>query len=276
MLTVRTNGIETHYVRRGDGPPVVFVHAMAMSATMWEAQLEALEDAYTVVAYDVRGHGHTGGSDAPTYSMDLFAADLDALLDALGIDRAVVCGISMGGAVAQTFAAAHPEKVAGLVLADTFATGPAPVAGRIAMANVRVLARIDRFVRYETLNRIQMWIAQRLVPGMAGDAVTVQRLMEEAPTIPHDEFVKIADATALFTKRDLDLSVVTAPGLVLQGEHLPAGFEAWAERLVEQLPNADPEVRVVPGGGHASNLDNPEFFTAVLGTFLEERAFATP
>lgn len=276
MPTVRTNDIETHYVSRGDGPAVVFVHAMAMSATMWEPQMDALSDAYTTIAYDVRGHGHTGGSAVTPYSMDLFAADLDALLTALGVDRAVVCGLSMGGAVAQAFAAAHPERVAGLVLADTFATGPSPLAGRLAMANVRFLGRLDRLVGYETLNRLQMRVAQRLVPGIAGDATTVQRLMEDAPTIPHAEFVKIADATAAFPSSDVDLSVVTAPALVLHGEHLPAGFDAWAERLRDQLPNADPEVRVVPGGGHASNLDNPEFFTAALRDFLSGRVYGDP
>ena len=61
--TVRTNGVETYYERRGDGPPVVFVHGMFMDTAMWEAQAEALSDDFTTVTYDVRGHGHTGGSD---------------------------------------------------------------------------------------------------------------------------------------------------------------------------------------------------------------------
>ncbi|WP_158059081.1 alpha/beta fold hydrolase [Halorussus halophilus] len=268
MPTVQTDDIETYYERRGSGPPIVFVHGMAMSTTMWGPQMDALSDAYTTIAYDVRGHGRTGGSDVNPYSIDLFAADLDALLDALGLDRVLVCGLSMGGAVAQAFAASHPERVAGLVLADTFATGPQPLTGRLAMANLRFLARLDRLINYETLNRWQLWVGNRLFPGIAGDQVTVQRLMENAPTIPHEEFVKIADATARFPKSEVELSAVTAPTLVLHGEHVPSAVADSAERLADQLSNAEVTVRVVPGGGHASNLDNPEFFTTALRELL--------
>lgn len=183
MPVIQTNDIETYYEHRGDGPPIVFIHGMFMSTTMWESQMDALSDAYTTIAYDVRGHGYTGGSDRTPYSIDLFAADLDALLDALEIERAVICGLSMGGTIAQAFAAAHPEKVAGLVLADTFASGPLPLSGRLAMANIRFLSRLDHIVNYKTLNRVQMWVGHRLVPGMSGDFKTVQRLVDDAPTI---------------------------------------------------------------------------------------------
>lgn len=274
MPTVQTNDIETYYELRGDGPPIVFIHGMIMSTTMWEPQIDALSDTYTTIAYDVRGHGYTGGSDKKPYSIDLFAADLDALLDALNVDRTVICGISMGGAIAQAFAAAHPEKVAGLVLADTFPSGPLPLTGRLAMANIRFLSRLDRLVNYKTLNRWQLWVGNRLLPGISGDEVTVQRLVDDAPTIPHEEFVKIADAVARFQKVDLDLSPVTAPTLILHGEHLPTANEETTERLANQLSNTDATVRVVPNSGHASNLDDPEFFTAALREFLTGRAYS--
>ena len=273
MPTVRTDDIETYYVSRGTGPPVVFVHGMIMNATMWAPQMDALGDDFGTIAYDVRGHGRTGGSARTPYSIELFASDLDALLDALDVDRAVICGLSMGGAIAQAFAAAHPEKVAGLVLADTFPAGPLPLVGKLAMANVRFLARLDRLIDYRTLTRWQLRIGNRLLPGVAGDEETVQRIVEDGPAIPHEEFVKIADATARFPKTDVDLSVVTAPALLLHGEHLPTANEETTARLVDQLSNADPDVHVVPESGHASNLDNPEFFTARLREFLTGRVY---
>jgi pimeloyl-ACP methyl ester carboxylesterase len=101
-----------------------------------------------------------------------------------------------------------------------------------------------------------------------GDPETIQRLVEDAPTISHGEFVKIADATARFPNVDIDLSTVTAPTLILHGEHLPMVNETTTQRLVDQLSNTDPAVQVVPGSGHASNIDNPEFFTAALREFL--------
>lgn len=276
MPIVRTDDVDTYYEIRGEGPPVVFVHGMMMTATMWAPQVAAFSDGYTTVVYDVRGHGHTGGSDRDDYSVELFAEDLEVLLDSIDVDRAVVCGLSMGGAIAQTFAAAYPGRLAGLVLADTFPTGPMPLIGRLAMANIRFLARLARLVDYRTLNRLQLRVGNRLLPGVSGDEVTVQRLLEEAPTIPHAEFVKIADATARFPKRELDLSVVTAPTLVLAGEHYPLAYEGVKERLAAQLSNANAEVRSVPGGGHASNLDNPGAFNDAVADLLERADWDGP
>ena len=266
---VETNGIETYYERRGEGPPVVFVHGMVMSTTMWGAQVEALADGYTTVAYDVRGHGRTGGSDVGSYSMELFAEDLDALLTALDIEQPVLCGVSMGGAVAQAYAAAHPEEVAGLVLADTFPAGPLPLAGRLAFANIRFLGWLQRYVDYKTLNRVQMRVGNRLVPGWAGDEVTVQDLIETDPRIASEEFRKIARATATFPGSDLDLSAVTAPVLVLYAEHAPPGMSEMASGVRDALSGADVELTVVPDAGHAVNLDNPEFFNGAVRAFLE-------
>jgi pimeloyl-ACP methyl ester carboxylesterase len=98
--TVRTNDIETYYERRGDGPPIVFVHGMAMSTTEWEPQMAALAGEFTTVAYDVRGHGRTGGSDRGSYDVELYASDLDALLAAIDVGEPIVCGLSMGGCIA--------------------------------------------------------------------------------------------------------------------------------------------------------------------------------
>ena len=144
--SVRTNDIETFYVRRGDGPTIVFIHGMAMSADQWKPQMAALSDEYTTIAYDVRGHGHTGGSDREPYTMELYAADLDVLLTALDIENPVLCGLSMGGCIAQMYAARYPERVAGLVVSDTFTAAPLPLKGRFIFANLRFFGRLDRFI----------------------------------------------------------------------------------------------------------------------------------
>jgi pimeloyl-ACP methyl ester carboxylesterase len=266
--SVRTNDIETHYVRRGDGPPIVFIHGMAMSAEEWEPQMEALSDEYTTIAYDVRGHGHTGGSDRKPYTMELYAADLDALLTELNVERPVLCGLSMGGCIAQSYAARYPEKVAGLVVADTFTAGPLPLTGRLIFANLRLFGRLDRVVRYTTLNRLQTWVGNRLAPGVAGDGTTTQRIMDEAPTISHVEFVKIANSMANFPESDLDPSKITAPTLVMHGENLPRVLQDMHRRLVADLTSADVEFTVVPDAGHASNIDNPTVFSTVVREFL--------
>jgi pimeloyl-ACP methyl ester carboxylesterase len=264
---VETNGVRTYYERRGDGPPVVFVHGMAMSTTMWARQAVALSGEFTTVVYDVRGHGRTGGSPVESYSVDLFAGDLDALLTALDIDRPVLCGLSMGGAVVQAYAAKHPEKVAGLVLADTFPTGPLPLSGRLAFANLRFLGWLQQYVGYKRLDRLQMRVGNALSSGWAGDEVTVQGLMDSDPTIPAEEFRKIARATAAFPDADLDRSAVTAPVLVLHAEHAPPGFREMAVAVADGFPNAPVERVAVPDAGHAVNLDTPAFFDRTVRAF---------
>ena len=266
--SVRTNEIETFFVRRGDGPPIVFIHGMAMSADQWNPQMEALSDEYTTIAYDVRGHGRTGGSDREPYTMELYAADLEALLTELRVEDPVLCGLSMGGCIAQMYAARYPEKVAGLVLSDTFTAAPLPLKGKLIFANLRIFGRLDRFVRYTTLNRFQTWIGNRLSPGVAGDGTTTQRIMDEAPTISHPEFVKIADAIASFPESDLDASQITAPTLVMHGENLPAVLQDMHRKLMAELRNAEVEFTVIPNAGHASNIDNPAFFSTRVREFL--------
>lgn len=266
--TVRTNDIETYYVQRGNGPPIVFIHGMAMSTNEWEPQMETLSPEYTTVAYDVRGHGHTGGSDRKPYTMELYAADLDALLTELEIENPVLCGLSMGGCIAQMYAATYPEKVAGLVVSDTFTAAPLPLTGRLIFANLRFFGLLDRFIRYTTLNRFQTWVGNRVSPGVAGDGMTTQRLMEAAPTISHAEFAKIANSMAQFPASDLDASRITAPTLVMHGEELPTVLQDMHRRLAAELTNADVEFIVIPDAGHASNIDNPTFFSKTVRAFL--------
>ena len=273
---VRTNDIETYYVRRGEGPPVVFVHGTGMHAGEWEPQMAALGADYATIAYDVRGHGRTGGSDRETYDVELYASDLDALLSALAVENPVVCGLSMGGCIAQVYAASHPENVAGLVLADTFTTGSLGLTERLLFANLRAFGRLDRVVRYTTLNRLRTWVGQRLAPGVAGDGETTQRLMEAGPTMAHAEFRKVADSVARFPRSDFDPAAVTAPALVVYGEDTPAVLRDAHERLVARLANADVTRSVIPDAGHASNVDNPEAFTATVRAFLERVAPRAP
>ncbi|WP_255149994.1 alpha/beta fold hydrolase [Halorarius halobius] len=265
---VHTNGVETYYERRGEGPVVVFVHGAIMDTRMWAPQVAELADAYTVVTYDVRGHGRTGGSAAATYSAGLYAADLDALLDELDVDRAVLCGLSMGGMIAQMYAARHPERVAGLVLADTFTPAPLGWAGRFLFLNDRLVALVSPYISYKRLNYLKLRVGNLLAPGVAGDVETVQRLVEEGPTMAPAELRKVVDSLAAFARGEFDPAAIRAPMLVLYGEHEPALLADMADYLCAAIPDA--EMLVVPGAGHASNLDNPGFFTDAVREFLAE------
>ena len=277
MPTIPTNGIETYYERRGDGPPVVFVHASVLDHAMWDRQVAALSDDYTAVVYDVRGHGRTGGSDASAYDVALYAEDLHALVEALGLDRPVLCGHSLGGMIAATYAASHPDGIAGLILADvmltdTFEPGVRSL-GEWFLRRVVLNALIPpvRLVGYERVERVNVWLTERLFGGGAGDYGNVERLRETGPGMTTDEFVKVIRSMMRFPDAPLDLSAVAVPALVMYGENELPFVVRYAAELAARLPDAD--VAAVPGGGHASNLDNPDYYTAAVRSLLE-RAYA--
>ncbi|MFB6105748.1 MAG: alpha/beta fold hydrolase [Halobacteriaceae archaeon] len=271
MPTVETNGVETYYERRGEGPVVVFVHASVLDHAMWDAQVEALSGDYATVTYDLRGHGRTGGSDRRAYSMRTYAADLHALLDALDVERAVLCGLSMGGCVAMTYAAAHPERVAGLVLADTFAP-PIRTRGEWLLRRVVLpgLTLPVRLLGYERVERANVWAAERLVAGSGGDYGRVRALRAEGPRMATDEFAKVMGAMAGFHRESVDLGAITAPTLVCYGEDDLTFVAVHAAALASALPDAT--VEAIPNAGHASNLDAPKAFTAAVRS-LAARAF---
>ncbi|QLH78016.1 alpha/beta hydrolase [Halosimplex rubrum] len=270
MPTVSTNDIETYYERRGERPPVVFVHGAVVDHSQWDPQLTALSDEYTTVGYDVRGHGRTGGSRRGRYSVDLFADDLDALLDALEIDRAVLCGLSTGGCIAQVYAARHPDRVAGLVLADTFAPEILSVGERIQRSLLlRATVPPVRLVGYERVEKAMVWLQEKISgEGVSGDYEQIERIRETGPKMATDEFAKVIGAVAGFHHTELRFPAISAPTLVLYGEHEAPFMRRQARHLATEIGGAT--LRAVPGGGHASNLDNPEFVTDAVRELLAE------
>ncbi|HEX9055118.1 MAG TPA: alpha/beta fold hydrolase, partial [Gemmatimonadales bacterium] len=135
-LTV--NGVNLAVDARGDGPAILFIHGYPLDHTIWSPQLEAL-DGWRRIAPDLRGMGQ---SDAPDlgYSMATYASDLAALLDALGVERVVLCGLSMGGYVAFEFLRRWRARVSGLVLIATRA-GPDTTEGKRARDAAAAQAR---------------------------------------------------------------------------------------------------------------------------------------
>lgn len=269
MPTVQTNGIETYYERRGTGPPVVFVHGAIVDHSQWDPQAEALSDEYETVAYDVRGHGRTGGSDRRQYSMDLFAEDLAALVDGLDLDDPVICGLSTGGCVAQVYAARHSDRISGLVLAGTFGPEIYGWGERFQRSlALRVTIPPVRLFGYERVEKAMVWLTERFQPGAGGDYERIEELRAEGPGMSTAEFAKVIRAVAAFHRTRIDLSAVAVPTLVLHGEKEPGFIRRQASKLEETIPDA--RVLEVPGAGHASNLDEPEFFTDAVREFLHE------
>ncbi|MFE2110643.1 alpha/beta fold hydrolase [Kitasatospora sp. NPDC059463] len=250
----------------GTGTPLVLLHAFPLNAAMWSAQLDELPgpagNRVRVIAPDQRGFGGTGlGPEEP--SLEAVADDVARLLDTAGVDRAVLGGISMGGYVAMAFAERHPDRLAGLLLANTKATADPQAAKenreRIASA---VLARDSvRLLLDERMAQGQ------LAPGSQHLADRVQAMVAAAPP------AAVAWAQRAMAARPERLDVLAGlrvPAAVVAGEEDALMPLTEAEMMVRALPDA--ELTVLPGVGHLSAIEAPEAFDAVALRLLERVA----
>jgi pimeloyl-ACP methyl ester carboxylesterase len=232
------------------GVPVLFVHSLAGNTRQWAAQLAHLRPGRRAVALDIRGHGR---SDPPTggdYSIPSLAADVWAVADALGLERAVLVGHSMGGTVAIACAAARPERAAGLLLVDPNGDQrrlPADVLGEFQAA-------LESPAYAETMRT--HW--HRITAGGNPDVrATVVRDLERTPRATVVEIFRALSAfdpvPALARYRGPRLSLITALN------ETPIGLQ----RLVADLPH-----RLVPGTGHWIHMDRPDVFNLLMDEFL--------
>jgi pimeloyl-ACP methyl ester carboxylesterase len=250
------NGISIYYEDHGSGFPILFTHGYSLTATQWEPQIGPLMAAgYRVITWDARGHGDTDSPEDPAdYTEQLTVADMKALLDHLGVERAVIGGLSMGGYMSMAFALAHPEMTVALVLSDT-GPGYRNEAAR-AVWNRRA---DDRARRLETDGIPSLRAGPELAAAMARH--------RSIPGLMH---------ASRGMARQMDdgligrLEGITAPTLVLVGEN-DAPFQAAAAYIASHIAGARGVV-VIPGAGHVANIANPAAFNAAVLTFLAEVA----
>jgi pimeloyl-ACP methyl ester carboxylesterase len=259
MPIVPTYDIETYYEIAGKGEPIVFIHGAAGSHDNWHPQVKHLSDRFKVVTYDIRGHGKSGGSDKK-HSCELFADDLNGLITALELERPVVCGLSLGGMIAQQYAVKYQSGLAGLVLADT------------AVASSLTLS--DKFQKWMFPVSLVKWYIRRKTPedyarwsfkyfDMKEDVR--EYLIQEQLRMDQTEFLKLIDA--IYGFKLLDLASIKVPTLVILGENERKAVFPHADKMIELIE--DSKKVVIPDAGHASNLENPAEFNRVLDEFLE-------
>jgi pimeloyl-ACP methyl ester carboxylesterase len=148
MPVARVNGIDIWHEFRGKGPLLVLTHGFAGPTPGWPPVVDELTSRFTLLLYDVRGHGKTTVPPPDTFSMPQFAADLRGLLDELDIERAHVGGVSMGGMVSSQFACDYPDRVDALLLCDTTAGNQGdPETAPIERELFELFERLERIVR---------------------------------------------------------------------------------------------------------------------------------
>ena len=233
---------------RGAELPVVFVHGNGASSVQWRAQLEHLRASRRAIAYDLRGMGQSGPPSNGDYSLEAMTSDLEALTQRLRLKRFVLVAHSYGGAIAATYAARQPERVAALVFVDS--TGSVHISDEAA-------AKFESAVRKNKDGVVERWFAPLLAPSSAIVKAAVLKSVHDTNT---DAFVGALSGLRSFDMRAA-LDAYHGPRLAIAALDIeqPSSFH-------KQFP--DVPVRSVRGAGHWVMLDRPDELNQLLDEFL--------
>lgn len=259
MIALLPGGLELAYDEAGSGTPLLLVHGWPHDRTMWRGQLGGLAPFARVIAPDLRGVG--GSTVVGPYTIDQYADDLVAFLEGLGIARAVVCGLSMGGYIAFSMLRRHRDRIRGLILADTRATADSD-----EMRAKR--ARLIELIEQQGMNAL----AARQLSSMLARS-TLERQPELVETVRHMMASVSAEGAigglrAMAARPDSTsaLATIDVPTLVVGGAEdgltPPEVLRAMAAAIARS------RVEILEQGGHLCPLERPAAFNHTVSEFL--------
>lgn len=239
----------------GDATPIVFLHGVGSDKSVWRPQLEHFGMSRRALAFDYPGYGQSEA--VPEATRDDFAAVMLAAMDGLGVGRAHVCGLSLGGVVAIAMQALVPERCASLILADSFAVHPdghgiferSTEASRAMGMRALAEARVDMLL------------------GSTAAAELRSEVIETMAAIDPDAYRTGAEAVWLADQRDR-AKAVASPTLVLCGTEDRITPPALSEDLARLIPGA--KLELVEAAGHLANAEQPAAFNAAVDRFLAD------
>ncbi len=239
----------------------MFLHGLGSTKENWYPQLVHFGQTHRAMAWDARGYGESEDYEGELVFARDFASDLLSTLEVLGVVRVHLVGLSMGGMIAQCFYFAHPDRVASLVLADTFPSfrtlGEEVVKGFLS-------ARIDPLENGATpADLAPASAATLLAPDAEESARTL--LLESLSNLHTDSYVKTARALAVQDSVGR-LEDIAVPTLVVSGELDRLAPVSLAREMAARIPGAS--LALISGAGHISNLERPEQFNRALSAFL--------
>jgi 3-oxoadipate enol-lactonase len=253
-------GAELGYMLEGpeDAPAVVFTGSLGTDITMWQPQSGRLREHFRTLRYEIRGHGRSQVLPGPYAIADL-GSDLIGLLDRLGIERAFVCGLSIGGMASMWVAAHAPERVERLVLCCTSAQLGPPSAWTERAAAVR-----DGGVEVVADAVLARWFTPRF---REAHPEVIERMRSSLVATPPEGYAGCCEAIAAMDLTG-DLGAITAPTLVLAGGEDPATPPEHGRRIAELIPGA--RFEIVSPGAHLATVERPDLTTAMILRFLSD------
>lgn len=260
MPKKKSNDINIYYEMHGEGQPLVLIHGLGSSTRDWESQVAEFAKSYKVVTCDLRGHGQSDKPAGP-YSVPMYAADVFGLLHALSISSAHIVGISLGGAIAFQFAIDYPRMVKTLTIVNS-----APTLGEPELARQEVERRVG--------------IVQQLGMRAMGQALAPNLFSKPEHAALRETFVErwaendpraYIEATRSMLNWNVvgKLGSIQCPTLIIAADqdYSPVAVK---EAYVKLMPNA--QLVVIPDSRHATPIEHPAEFNAVLAKFLAEHS----
>lgn len=256
----RDTGLHVH--RSGAGRPVLFLHGFPLDHHMWRDTIEVLAPRFDCIAPDLRGFGRSPAPSEPELTMERHADDAVAVLDGLGVERAHVVGLSMGGYAALAFAERHAARLATLTLVDTRA------AADDEEGRKRREASADRVLEAGRAVFAREMLAKLVAPS--ADRAVRARLLSTMEATRYETIVAALMGMRARPDRTHVLRALEQPLLIVCGE-LDAITPPDASRaMAKEQPRS--ELALIPEAGHMSPMERPEEFARILGAFLERQA----
>lgn len=254
MPVYNGSGVDLYYEVQGEGKPLVFTHGASWNHKQWRPQIDYFSQTHRTVVWDIRGHGSSALPDGQVNSED-FSRDLADLLDHLNIDKAILCGLSLGGHISLQTAVRYPDKVEALVLIGT------PFTNAFNWFE-RMFVPLNRWSSYLMPISLSGKIQGKMLSKYNKDN---QAYIEEAfGSITHRDWVRIWDAVTRMESRQ-DLHKIQCPTLLLQGES-DTMIRRQQEYMLERISNA--RLEIIRNAHHATNLDNPDEVNEAISSFL--------
>jgi serine-type D-Ala-D-Ala carboxypeptidase len=262
--TVSIDSARLYYEESGSGEPVIFLHGHSFDRRQWQPQVKAFERRYRVIRYDLRGYGR---SSQPQEGKEfLHADDLRLFMDALGIQRAHLVGLSLGGFVVTDFIALHPDRALSATMAggDLFDV-PGPDEPWTAEALARRQAEIAELKKSGVAAFKRKWLEDLISHGGTKRETLRQPLWRMIDEWQAWQPLHVEPRLLLgrLAKRRLAAAKPRMPVLVVRGDQEKVGFE-----ITELLPQA--KLMIIPDCGHMSNMEQPGLFSAALSRFLSK------
>ena len=260
-LTV--NEITVSFTDQGpdNAPTIIFIHGFPLNKTMWDKQVELLKTDFRVITYDIRGHGESDAGNDP-FSIDLLVSDLIGFMNVLEIDKASICGLSMGGYIALNAIENYPERFEAMVLCDTNCISDPHEVKEKRMATVENIIKegVDKYA----IASIPNLFAPESLKLKVTEVASVKNMI-----LNTSELVLCSTLLALASRQETcsKLTDINIPVLILVGDKDIITPPAAAKNMHDKIENSTLEV--IEHAGHLSNLENPELFNHHLIKFFE-------